>query len=86
MQCAGYLETMVEQMPDGTGFMCLVCRKVVLKKGNLKKHILSMHTGEQSQDCPACGKQFKNANSLQNHISLQHRGFDKDPLFTLNTK
>ena len=42
-------------------------------KGNLKKHIESMHMTPDAQECPQCGKQFKNKNTLQNHISLVHR-------------
>ena len=33
-----------------------------------------MHMDVESQECNICGKQFKNKNTLQNHISLTHRG------------
>jgi len=69
----GLLESMIGKMDDGVGFMCLVCQKVVLHKGNLKKHIVSMHMGENPQECTICGKLFKNLNSLQNHTSIHHR-------------
>ena len=65
---------MIGKMDDGVGFMCLVCQRVVLHKGNLKKHIVSMHIGESPQECTICGKSFKNLNSLQNHTSIHHRG------------
>jgi len=70
----GLLESMIAKMDDGVGFVCLVCQKVVLHKGNLKKHIASMHIGESPQECQLCGKSFKNLNSLQNHTSIHHRG------------
>ena len=71
---SGLLESMIAKMDDGVGFVCLVCQKVVLHKGNLKKHIVSMHIGESPQECQLCGKSFKNLNSLQNHTSIHHRG------------
>ena len=71
---SGLLESMIAKMDDGVAFVCLVCQKVVLHKGNLKKHIVSMHIGESPQECPLCGKSFKNLNSLQNHTSIHHRG------------
>ena len=42
---------------------------------NLKKHIQCMHTDDKPQSCSFCGKQFKNRNTLQNHVSLNHRGY-----------
>ena len=45
---------------DGIGFVCLGWQKVVLHKGNLKKHIVSMHISESPQECQLCGKSFKN--------------------------
>ena len=71
---SGLLESMIAKMDDGIGFVCLGWQKVVLHKGNLKKHIVSMHIGESPQECQLCGKSFKNLNSLQNHTSIHHRG------------
>jgi len=56
-----------------SGFMCLLCQKVCAAKGNMKKHIESVHIQEEPQQCGFCEKKFKNKNSLQNHISLSHR-------------
>jgi len=69
----GSIDAMISKLEDGAGYLCLVCHKVVVQKGNLKKHISSMHIGDQPRDCNFCGKRFKNMNSLQNHISLSHR-------------
>ena len=68
------METMISKLDDGGGFMCLACEKVVAHKGNLKKHIISMHLGDTPHDCHICGRKFKNLNSVQNHVSINHRG------------
>jgi len=69
-----YADSLVAQLEGGSGFMCLICNKVSSTKGNLKKHVESMHTEDQTQNCKHCGKKFKNKNTLQNHVSLHHRG------------
>jgi len=70
-----YVASLIAQLDGGKGFMCIVCNKVSSQKTNLKKHILSMHTEDAPQNCSFCGKQFKNKNTLQNHVSLNHRGY-----------
>jgi len=69
-----YIASLIAQLEDGRGFMCLICHKVASQKPNLKKHIECMHTEDEPQHCSFCGKRFKNKNTLQNHISLHHRG------------
>ena len=64
----------MSKLEDGAGYLCLVCHKIVVQKGNLKKHVESMHMGNEPRECSICGKSFKNLNSLQNHMSLTHRG------------
>jgi len=56
-----------------TGYMCLICHRVSAAKGNMKKHIESVHIQDEPQQCGFCERKFKNKNSLQNHISLSHR-------------
>jgi len=68
-----YAASLVAQLEGGSGFMCLLCNKVSSTKGNLKKHVESMHTEDEPQNCKYCGKNFKNRNTLQNHVSLRHR-------------
>jgi len=68
-----YAASLVAQLEGGNGFMCLLCNKVSSTKGNLKKHVESMHTLDEPQNCKYCGKKFKNRNTLQNHVSLHHR-------------
>jgi len=68
---------MIAQLEGNQGYICLVCNKTASTKGNLKKHIESMHILVDIQTCRYCGKQLKNKNSLQNHISLTHRDVNK---------
>jgi len=68
------VESLMAKMQDGTGHMCLICNKVSTMKYNLKKHIETIHLQEEPQDCTLCGRKFKNKNTLQNHMSLSHRG------------
>jgi len=70
-----FVASLIAQLDDGTGFMCLVCNKISSHKTNLKKHVQCMHTEDKPQSCSFCGKQFKNKNTLQNHVSLNHRGY-----------
>jgi len=56
-----------------TGYMCLICHRVSAAKGNMKKHIESVHMLDEPQQCGFCERKFKNKNSLQNHMSLSHR-------------
>lgn len=75
-------EAMVATLENGEGFICLVCNKISSVKGNLKKHVESMHIKEVPVDCKFCRKPFKNKNSLQNHVSLNHRDmYNKNDAF-----
>ena len=59
---------------EDRSFMCTICEKTAPHKGNLKKHMESMHfQSDYKESCEYCGKLFKNKNSLQNHISLTHK-------------
>ena len=60
-------------MEDGSGFMCLLCNKVAIRKGDMKMHVETQHLDAGPHECQHCGKQFKNKNTLKNHISLTHR-------------
>jgi len=65
--------TLMAQLEDGSGFMCILCNKIAIIKGNMKTHIESMHLTEAPLPCNICGKLFKNKNTLSNHFSLTHR-------------
>jgi len=64
--------SLIAPLEEG-GFLCLICNKEASTKGNLKKHIESMHMDESPVACNICGRYFKNKNTLQNHFSLTHR-------------
>jgi hypothetical protein len=64
-------ESLYTQSPDG-GFLCLVCSKAMRRKDHMRNHVLT-HTGGQEVSCAECGRVYKNARSLEVHISAHHR-------------
>jgi len=54
-------------------YTCGRCGKTCNKKDHLKRHIISKHMSTPAVECQFCGKQYKNQNSLQVHISQSHR-------------
>jgi len=54
-------------------YSCAQCGKEATRKGDLMRHIVSKHVTVPACVCPLCNRQYKNQNSLTNHISLQHR-------------
>ena len=57
-------------------FSCAECGKTATRKGDLMRHIVSKHVAVPAAVCPVCNRQYKNQNSLNNHISLQHRSWE----------
>ena len=53
-------------------FDCPQCPKSFTLKGNLKKHIQSVHTGEKTFECQICGKSFSQKVSLKRHMVSLH--------------
>ena len=59
---------------QGAGsYACGSCGKTSAQKTDLMKHIISKHVVAQAIACQFCGKKYKNQNSLQVHISQNHR-------------
>jgi len=59
---------------DGTNsYTCGRCGKNCYKRSHLIRHIISKHVSTPAVNCQFCGKQYKNNNSLQVHISQNHR-------------
>ena len=54
------------------GFLCLVCNKRMRRKDHMRNHVLT-HTQGQEVNCYECGRVYKNARSLEVHISAHHR-------------
>ena len=51
---------------------CTICHKVTTHAGNMRQHFISHHSVGERVRCIACGKTFKNENSLNAHISCMH--------------
>jgi len=59
---------------QGAGsYACASCGKTSAQRTDLMKHIISKHVVSQAVACQFCGKKYKNQNSLQVHISQNHR-------------
>ena len=58
---------------EGSHLSCGVCGKTSSSKKDLVRHIISKHVAAPAVFCQFCGKQYKNQNSLQVHISQNHR-------------
>ena len=63
------------------GFNCKFCGKFFNLKGNLKKHVATVHDGVRNFMCPICNKSFTQNHSLrrQGHIIIPKRYFHKLP-------
>jgi hypothetical protein len=74
------IKSMITYIESTDNFMCTRCDKITsgkAGKGNMKKHIISIHMPqeyEESKECNLCRKILKNTNSLAAHISINHRG------------
>ena len=63
---------------DGSGasekpFECDECHKRFKERGNLNKHISSVHEKKKSHVCHLCGKSFAFRDGLVRHISHVHQ-------------
>jgi hypothetical protein len=68
------IQEMIHKGDDGT-WTCKVCGKIITgrqAKGNMKQHV-ETHIEGMQHTCTACGKTYKNRNSLHTHISMKHR-------------
>ncbi|CAL4071890.1 unnamed protein product, partial [Meganyctiphanes norvegica] len=60
------------------GSQCHLCHKVLRDKYKLKTHMADMHSSIQHVfTCPVCQRIYKTKNTLTNHISLSHRGYNR---------
>lgn len=53
-------------------FQCKECRRAFKEKGNLNKHVASVHEKRKTQACPHCSKLFAFKDGLVRHISQVH--------------
>lgn len=68
-----------EEKSSGTGIqkllVCKRCSKTFVERGNLNKHITSVHLKERNKICPepGCGKSFSFRDGLERHIAHVHQ-------------
>lgn len=60
-------------------YKCAVCDKAFLGKNDLKKHSL-IHSGQKPFGCDHCGKNFRQAGNLKNHITSYHSNMLENPV------
>ena len=61
---------------NGWKFSCTLCGKENVQKGNVVKHVESVHFPNLfSYQCKFCEKQFSARNSLYAHVSRNHRSW-----------
>ena len=70
------IDSMMERV-EGT-WTCKVCGKKNGLKPNMKKHIEGVHIDGYTHPCVYCAKNFRSRNSLQVHVSNNHRNSSKD--------
>ena len=70
------IDSMMERV-EGT-WRCKVCGKKDALKPNIKKHIDGVHIDGYTHPCVYCAKNFRSRNSLQVHVSNNHRNSSKD--------
>ena len=72
--CAGDYETYLESQ-GGDLWQCLLCRKLVKRKCRARDHVESRHFATAPHHvCTLCGKSYSTKNSIQNHMTLYHKG------------
>lgn len=57
---------------DRVQFTCTTCGRMFPVKGNLNKHIRTIHLRQRPFDCQKCGKSFAQKSVLQSHINTVH--------------
>jgi len=71
----GSVNELLQQITTEEGrsaWKCLICGKDFLTKGNVGRHIETMHYEAPTLECEVCGKVLKNKNSYQNHMYIVH--------------
>jgi len=66
------VDSMYDRNLETGDFLCLTCGYTNKHKQNLQKHV-ETHLDMPRSECKYCFKTFKTANSLQVHISTNHK-------------
>ena len=62
---------------QSTPYTCTYCQKSFTRRGNLKRHIESIHD-KRTHPCTRCTKVFKYADSLKHHVRTFHEHHSHD--------
>ena len=62
----------------GRLYTCMECGRRFTQKGNLKRHVMSVHKGDRPFACNQCDATFGTKRNLSRHISAVHK---KEKLF-----
>lgn len=54
-------------------FQCDECHRCFKERGNLNKHVLSVHEKKRTKVCHICGKSFAFRDGLMRHVSHVHQ-------------
>ena len=60
----------------GKDFNCDKCGKYFAHKGNLNKHIMTVHERKKNFKCYQCGKSFGANVTLKKHINIIHKSIE----------
>jgi uncharacterized Zn-finger protein len=68
-------KAMLESLVTGI-VQCAICGSRLSKKKHLKTHLQNLHGSDKyCRPCPACGKFYKNTQTLRIHLGTQHKGY-----------
>ena len=62
----------IDPMDKRSAWRCLICRKDFQNRGNVRRHVETMHFETPKFECQICFSVLKNKNSFQNHMTIIH--------------
>ena len=64
-------------------FKCDICHHSCSQKGDLKKHIESVHEKKKPFKCDICEKTFNRKDNMATHVSKVHEGTNPSSKLTI---
>ena len=61
-----------KRMHLGTTYPCTLCERKFNEKGNLRRHMVQIHTDLKAYQCPKCQKMFGDSGNMKRHIRHVH--------------
>ena len=55
-------------------FICEICDDNFGQKGNLQRHLATVHEGKKQFKCSICNKNFEQKRDLNKHVATVHEG------------